>query len=413
MSEQPKRGRLWPKLLLLAVVTGLFLCGAELYLRRFFPIREPSLELDDRYLFKYRSNVRRLFSDPWNGTGRVLVTLNREGRRGELVRPDVARRIVVYGDSYIAGEFSALKQTFVGRLESKLAGRLTGETQVINAGVPGYGPDQIALRMEAELDALKPSMVIVSIFSGNDYGDLLRNKLFKLDAQEQLVTNRFVLQPTDSEHWLAKPSPFHLVRVAQAAGERVRAGVAKLRAPKTAAVPTAGYMKGTNLAGGLYFLSKRKAEYENYVEQGDHHTRDLFWDDFDADVAFEPDSPSARYRRVLMERVIEKMQALTKARGVPLVLLVVPSPYEILDDYEWLHAGDFPNFKRSILTDILEDIARRHQVPCLNLYHSFRGHVNRPSLFFQHDIIGHWNDAGQELAAEQMAEFLTKRAMLR
>ena len=50
--------------------------------------------------------------------------------------------------------------------------------QVVNAGVAAYGPDQACLALEADLAAgLDPDLVVLCVFAGNDWGDLLRNKL--------------------------------------------------------------------------------------------------------------------------------------------------------------------------------------------------------------------------------------------
>ncbi len=52
--------------------------------------------------------------------------------------------------------------------------------EVLNAGVVGWGPDQEYLRMQRELDRLKPTVVVLAIFADNDKGDLMRDRLFRL-----------------------------------------------------------------------------------------------------------------------------------------------------------------------------------------------------------------------------------------
>src|SRR5579871_5188433 len=90
---------------------------------------------------------------------------------------------MVYGDSFIAAEGTPLQQTFVNQLERMLA------VHVISAGVPGYGPDQASLVMEDEIGSIKPSLIVFAIYSGNDFGDLVRNKIFNLDQHGQLNQN--------------------------------------------------------------------------------------------------------------------------------------------------------------------------------------------------------------------------------
>ena len=73
-----------------------------------------------------------------NGGGAVRVTINDDGFRGPSLRPaGTARRIIVYGDSFIEGEFADDSLTFVRMLERTLS--LRAPTEVINAGVVAYG----------------------------------------------------------------------------------------------------------------------------------------------------------------------------------------------------------------------------------------------------------------------------------
>lgn len=41
--------------------------------------------------------------------------------------------------------------------------------------------------MEDQIGPLKPDLVIFAIYGGNDFGDLMRNKLYQLDQNQQLV----------------------------------------------------------------------------------------------------------------------------------------------------------------------------------------------------------------------------------
>jgi len=93
----------------------------------------------------------------------------------------------------IQASYSLLPDTYSEKLETKLSQNLKINIEVINAGVNGYGPDQISLRLADELDWLKPDIVIISIFTDNDFGDLLRNNIYRLDKANQLVLNKYVL----------------------------------------------------------------------------------------------------------------------------------------------------------------------------------------------------------------------------
>src|SRR5208282_2438668 len=93
------------------------------------------------------------------------------------------------GDSFIQGDFSRTEDTFTERLKAHLSEKMGNRVEVVNAGVAGYGPDQELRRMETELPVLKPNLVIVAIFAGNDFGDLLRDKLYRLSSDGSLQDN--------------------------------------------------------------------------------------------------------------------------------------------------------------------------------------------------------------------------------
>jgi hypothetical protein len=94
---------------------------------------------------------------------------------------------MVYGDSNVQARFSSLEDTFSHRLEIGLESRLGTKVDVINAGVIGFGPDQSLLRFIKDADVYRPNVVIFHVFADNDFGDLLRNRLFELAPDGTLV----------------------------------------------------------------------------------------------------------------------------------------------------------------------------------------------------------------------------------
>lgn len=105
-------------------------------------------------------------SDRVFNTGELGVRLN-----GPEDRPLPKGGILACGDSFTVGEEVADEFTWPARLEA-----LLGEP-VINAGVGGYGADQIILRAESLIPRLAPRTVIVSFFVGESLGDLGRAAL--------------------------------------------------------------------------------------------------------------------------------------------------------------------------------------------------------------------------------------------
>ncbi len=88
---------------------------------------------------------------------------HRVGQWGEEVDDD-REHIVLIGDSVAYGTGVSHEETY-----ARLLGRMTKDYQVVNLSVTGYSIDQYYLMLARELPRLHPKLVLVNIFSGNDY----------------------------------------------------------------------------------------------------------------------------------------------------------------------------------------------------------------------------------------------------
>jgi hypothetical protein len=404
-SAEAKRTLPWRRwlanLLLLACSTAFTLTVTELVLRYYFRFEDTSLQLDTRYLHRFKPNSRQVYwLTPPNGLKRRAFTINAEGRRGDLVSWD-RPRILVYGDSFIAALFSPIQETFVFQLQQRLQSTLTPSPQVVNCGVHAYGPDQESLVMEDEIARLKPRLIIVSIYTGNDFGDLIRDKIYKLDDRMQLEENHYSLDPSlVSTFAAAEHLPrLYIFRAAQDLWQLVTQPADDQRRRR----PGETYMDRS--------LRKSQEEYEDYIIHGNNQVWNLLDDHYDADVSLTPRSASSRYKRILMDRVVEKMQRVASSRSVPFMLLIIPAPFDIVDHYsETPDTQKYPEYRRSELSDIVEDIAQRHQIPYVNFYKPFREH-GAASLYFGGEN-DHWNAAGELLASELVADYIKQHHLL-
>jgi len=375
-------------LLLSSVAASLVL--AEAGLRVFYPTRNTLCQLDERVLFRLVPGARKLFvHHPMNGGGRIWVHVNSQGFRGhELRQYGSSMRVVVYGDSFIMGEFSDLPDTFAQQLEGALTQRARRPIEVVNAGVVAYGPDQSVLRMEHELSQLNPQLVILALFADNDLGDLLRNKLFRVGPNGGLEPNAFILSDEVRAEFQQAKRPL-LVKMIARQLERLRRSK---RPPGTEQTPEA-------------YRLQCEQEYSEYVEEGDNRVRNLLGDVYDADVALDPDSPSAKYKTRLLAALLKRAGATARHAGVPLVILVIPSPIDVCEHFAIrVDAARYPAYSRDTLTRVAAEAAQQAGLPCLNLFEVFR--ANGPdALYFPYGD-DHWNAAGQSLAAREMADFL-------
>jgi len=392
------------RVLLLAAATALTLFAAELGLRLLLsPRYYPPFRLDARLLYTLVPDARREYQRAAiNGADRVLYRINNAGFRGEELAPGhPATRILVYGDSFIQAEYSELRHTFAERLERRVSGPLGKEVEVVNAGVAGYGPDQILRKMEVELEGLRPDLVLVALFAGNDFGDLVRNKLYRLDGDGNLRENSFTISPWLTRKWERSRHESILRKIAREAVRPLRGGEPETLDERASA----------RLSRMESFLEQSRAEYREYVVDGDDVVRELLVDPYNADVSLTPDADSARYKIELMDRLVAAMKQLSDELRIPLALILVPHPIDV-DGHESaaVDRAKFPDYEPSRLTDILARIADRRGIPCLNLFTPFREHGGRTLYFRGAD--DHWNDLGQDVAAALVAEFVTSNGLL-
>ncbi len=392
------------RLLALIVSSGATLVVGELSLRHFLaPRYYRAFEFDPRALYRLVPGaVREHRVSAENGGRRTLYEVNSAGFRGEeLDASHRAPRIAVYGDSFIQAEYSALPNSLTERLERHAAERLGAPVEVVNAGVAGYGPDQILRKMEGELASLQPELVLVALFAGNDFGDLLRNKLYRLDSDGVLRENALVLDP-----WLkrgmeiAREEPILRVVLRQAADF--------FRPSGNGATPPEAMTPRERMD---FFLEQHRSEYREYVVEGDSVVREMHWDSYDADMSLTPASEEARYKIELMNRIVAEIGRTAQQAGTPLVLVLIPHPIDLCGhSHGEVDRAKYPDYDPRAMTNAFERIARQHEIPYLNLFGPF--HERCADELFLRGLDDHWNDRGQDFAAEWMAEFLASNGLL-
>jgi len=363
----------------------------------------PNYQYDDRLIFKFIPNRDSVMKrTAINGGNTVSYRINSNGYRGpELLPMGKAIRIAVYGDSFIHAFYSSQKDTFVGQLGSFLTKRIGKEVEVVNAGVSSYGPDQELLKMADELPRLRPNLAILEIYAGNDYGDLMRDKMFRLGATGELEEN----------HWIIDPASLASMKLSQRESilkRALRNVLGSIRPPPG----RNGHPDKDDINNIDFLLKEADREYRSYIVDGNNIVDNTMVDYYSADVSLTPKSESARYKVALMKMVMRKIRDVTQQNGIPLVFLLIPHAADVTDHYDsWnIDRKKFPDYNGRNQIAPLEETARALGVPFVSLYDTFRQH-DANSLYFHVDD-DHWNDAGQKLAAEVMAEYLISNNLL-
>ena len=381
----------------------------EIALRIWAPLYPSPYEPDDELLVRIAPRAHKLFvRNGRDGGERIISHYNSLGFRGPEPRPRATQtRIIVYGDSSVQAEFSALTDTFAQQLLGELSSHRVPDPEVIAAGVVGYGPDQVSLRLADDIARLRPALAIVVLYADNDFGDLLRNRIYSLDTAGALVRHHPRLSTEDHAELdqASHPAGLRRLQIWRHLG-RLRAVLSGgIDAEKRAREYDATYIDAS--------LRRGEATYRDYLRglPGDGVAENPFADMHDADIALTPDAPSGQLKVRLMEQVMLRMREIARASSTPLTFLILPSAIDVVDGYGiHVDAAKYPKYDRQRLSQALADICVRGGLQCLNLFPELR--ARDAGRYYFHSPDGHWNDAGQKFAAELMARFLLRQSLL-
>lgn len=177
-GRQLKPRGLWAKVLLLSSSLLLCIVGAEVTLR-LMGVPPPPRQLGDPILgFGTVPNRTETFEFPEYG-GMLTMKTNNLGFHEDVDTPiektPGTYRMVFVGDSQTAGE-CANEESFPHVLRRILnrgssAGR---NVEVLDAAVGRYSPYQYYIKAKTRVVPLKPDHLVVGLYVGNDFMDLLR-----------------------------------------------------------------------------------------------------------------------------------------------------------------------------------------------------------------------------------------------
>jgi hypothetical protein len=382
-------------------ITLALLGGIELGIRWYAgPV---AFQSDDEVIATLKPNVEKVFVRSVDGGPQYIYwRTNADGFRGPELLDDPSLRVIVYGDSNIQGRFSVLEDTFVGQLQRLLRGALDENVEVINAGICGYGPDQSLLRFQRELDDYRPDVVVLHIFADNDFGDLIRNRLFDVDENGGLVrtshpfTEDLLLRP---DWWNGSiRETIKNLKLSMWPGEIVR-GMVRSRVPDQPLVHDPEAFRERS-------LERIEAEFEVYAN-GEPRSVSWMADNYDADIALAPDSQSAQAKMALMAATLKSAAQTAAEASVRLVVLIQPASQDITTNVPNHHEqlARFPEYDPRRMTQFLVDTCEAAGIEYIDLYETFTEVDDPGSLYFRIDD-NHWNEAGQLVAAKVTAERL-------
>jgi hypothetical protein len=97
---------------------------------------------------------------------RNVVEINSLGFRDRAPRPDQKRKLLVIGDSFVSNISVKDNEVFTELMEDQLK-----NYDVLNFGVVGYGQVQEYLLLQKWIKEIKPDVVLLVVYFGNDFID--------------------------------------------------------------------------------------------------------------------------------------------------------------------------------------------------------------------------------------------------
>jgi SGNH hydrolase-like domain, acetyltransferase AlgX len=389
----------------IGIAVLIMLC-AEGALRILYPymVDRSAYQLNADYLYTVKPGISKEFVREDSNGGNVIVwRTNKDSFRGEELDSSAARpTIIVYGDSNIQARFSESENTFAKKLQSYLQRDHGLSTQVLNAGVVGFGPDQSVIRMSGELARYHPDIVVIHLFADNDFGDLVRNQLFEISSgrltrrkSREDIASAIISQERSFRERVAGLLIVRMSR--ELLGINTRAPTERWDDEK---IDKARYRDR--------ILAASQAEYFSYLTEGPPSVEDHY----DIDIAVNPDSESSQKKIALMRAILREARQVTRANGVELMVVIQPSVVDLtqnLDYLDYSYLDGFPQYRRDRLSSILEEICLLEGISYVNLFSAFL--ENNPEELFFHSQDNHWNEAGQDLAARRTASHIKEKLL--
>jgi hypothetical protein len=328
----------------------------------------------------------------------VHVQTNAERQRGPAIpfeRTPGTFRILVLGDSFVEAVQVAEHERFVDQLRESLnASGGPIRYEVIDGGCGGWGAVQQLLYLQHEGPRYQPDLVLLAFFVGNDVHN---NSLeLELEGNANAALKPYFERQPGGELRLLEPSP-----------------------------PAPTFWEGVGFA-----LRERSALY-NVVESGvmQKLSLDDLWAsvrDLDGQVELSIRETEvygtrldARWRAAwaMTDTLLGRIATEATGQGARFGMMIVPTRAQVVPD-AWRdmtgsNEGRDRAFDPMQPNTMLAGIAGRTSTPLLDLTPAFREEARRRDsapLYFARDQ--HWTAAGHDLAARELAAWLTSTGLL-
>lgn len=368
-----KRSRLI-KIFLICLGILISLFTAEIYFRVFNPQIVPNQQ--DK-LFTYNSiygwsfipdKKARVVSYGEFDTEVKINSIGIRDREYTVEKLSGIKRIAVLGDSIVSALQVYPEQIFTYLLEQK-----SENTQVMNFGVPGYGPTQELLFLQTEILKYKPDKVILVLSVGTDFDDLLGTYDWNFGYHRP----KAVLK--DQSSYVLENIP-----------------VAK---PPAVDLKPVKYLPDSHLVQFLSNLLYQKTNLKNL--------------NVDYEIRFFKKNPPPEIMTAadLLKLELEEFKQICINNNAELIIIIAPTIVQVYDKIFWPkivneYHLDNEQYDLTYPNQMIINAAQTKEIKYLDLLPSLRqASEKEKNLYFYKDR--HWTASGHKKVSQEVYNFLS------
>jgi hypothetical protein len=326
-------------------------------------------------------------------------TLGMRDRERSITKDSNTFRILFLGDSMVQGYGVPLEQSMVYLLEKNLNqnSKSRQKIEILNGGTFGYSPFLESLYLQELIPSIKPDLVMVGFFVGNDVGDdYFYTQQGKFDSGNK-VTFTTLNWPWDYRNQVLKKE---LENPTPQAQELMDHSPPKLSSKVLSSLKS--LLLKSQLVRSIVNVQKstQKREQQRIALKQQKDISKKYQDDIRVNLSMIAYPTSRRQQRLkywdISLSYLKKMHELCKQKQIPMILVVIPElepetvnftePYEILD-----------GFGKTEKIPIIQLLPEMKQIPPERL---------------TYELDGHWNLTGNELATKIIQRELLKTNLL-
>lgn len=357
-TPEGRVGWLGPVLMLsISFILGLVL--AEVATRvvapqQLFLIRPDVFQPVDSLGWKHRPDLSTTIN---TGEGTVtLFTDHRGFRVGRDGAVESDRTVLILGDSFMAALQVEYEESFPGLMQAELRKLVAGPVAVRNTGVGGWDPPHYLIKARQELSRKVPELVVVAVYLGNDVVERGRDRF------EPRV-------------------PFPRPRLSLLVGFSPRAWVEAIGAPADFRLRQVSHLY-VLLRSHLLELRMRLGLSSVYFPQ--------------EYLASEATAP----RWDITAAILEEIHTEAEALGVPVIFILIPAPFQVLENELARHVSAFGLDTLEIRIDqpneLLGGRLRERGLEVLDPLPSLRDAANRGDIPYGR-VDSHFTESGHQV----------------